>query len=622
MRLRPRKRVPLIYWENKMTELAGMGHNTPPTAGPYAIYRTAKIKTHSQVVASANHMTRAVDTPNADPDRAHLNRILIGSTDPAADVMRLLPKVGQRHPETDKVLRRTNSVLAIEILITTSPEWWAEATEPQRIAWEIDSLDWLKAEYGEANIAHMRLHGDETTPHMTGYIVPLDPDTGGLNCRRWIGEKQQLRDQQTAYALAVEHLGLQRGVRGSTATHEAVRRVYGAITAPQQVLKVPAPSRVTMSPEAWAAEASAQMMKDIQPTVARAAYADTERTRRKSAEAQTNKERGRADRAEIDRDAQKAVADRMRALPIPDVLDALGLTPDPKDKTKWRGDGFIISPGTGEKSGKWFDHAADYGRGGAIDLVAHVLKQDFKGSVSWLADHFGEAHTVATVTASYHANARRDVRNAVHERPAFTPPSPAPEHWPDVRRWLIEDRSLPEKYIDQLHRRGDIYADERRNAVFLCRDPDTDKVVGAELKGTAKMQDGSRFAGLALGSRKDQGGFRLGPLVLAKVVYLVESAIDAISLYTLRRIEGETDFAVVSTAGARGTVPTFLNRLRDSVARLCAFDNDKAGNDAAKKLGWDRLRPDGHDWNDDLAALSNSTDTTSTTPPDPDPSSP
>lgn len=598
---------------------APIGHNAPPpTAGPYAIYRTAKIKTHSQIVASAHHMTRAVDTPNADPDRAHLNRVLIGGDDPAADVMRLLPAVGQRDPHTDKVLRRTNSVLAIEILITTSPEWWAEATEPQKIAWEVESVGWLKAEYGDANVAHLRLHGDETTPHITGYVVPLDPETGGLNCRRWIGEKKQLRDQQTAYALAVEHLGLQRGVRGSTATHEAVRRVYGAINGQQQDVKVPVPPKMTMSPEAWAKEASTQMLKDLEPTFARAAFADTERTRRKGAEAQTSRERGRADRAEADRDRQKAVADRMRALPISDVLDALGLVPDPKDKAKWTGDGYIISAGQKEKAGKWFDHASDCGRGGAIDLVAHVLKTDFKGALSWLASHFGEAEATATLTASYHATARRDVRDAVKERDPFTPPAPAAGHWPHVRQWLIEVRSLPERYVDQLHERGDVYADDRRNAVFLARDPETDKVVGAELKGTIAMVDGGRFAGLAHGSKKDAGGFRLGSVALAKAVYLVESAIDAISLYTLRRIEGEANFAVVSTAGVRGTVPSFLDRLKEGVARICAFDNDKAGNTSAAKLekvGWDRLRPDAHDWNDDLTALNAATN-------DPDPSLP
>lgn len=597
-----------------MAELAGMGHNTPPpSAGPYAIYRTAKIKTAAQVAASANHMTRAVDTPNADPDRAHLNRTLIGGDDPAADVMRLVPAMDQRDPETDKLLRRSNSVLAIEILITTSPEWWDTATDAQKIAWEFDSMEWLKAEYGEANVAHLRLHGDETTPHLTGYIVPLDPETGALNCRRWLGERQQLRDQQTAYAASVEHLGLQRGVRGSTATHEAVKRVYGAINAQQQDVRVPTPSKVTMSPEKWATEASAQMLKDLAPTIARAAFADTERTKRKSAEAQTTKQRGRADRAEADRDKQKAMADRMRALPIEDVLDELGFVRDADDKAKWKSDGFIISAGQQNKAGKWYDFAADYGRGGAIDLVAHVLKTDFKGSLAWLASRFGEAETAAAVTRMYQVKARREVREAIAEREPFTPPPPVSQNWPHVRDWLVTTRSLPPPYIDQLHERGDVYADDRRNAVFLARDPDTDEIVGAELKGTIEKPDGSRFSGLAEGSKKALGGFRLGSVTLAKAVYLVESAIDAISLYALRKIEGDDDFAVVSTAGARGTIPTFLERLRDGVARFCAFDNDKVGDAKADKMGWDRLRPAKRDWNDDLAALRSRDDTGTTT---------
>ena len=58
---------------------------------PFAIYRHEKIKTAQALTASANHMTRAADTPNADPTRAALNRVLIGSADPAADAAALIP---------------------------------------------------------------------------------------------------------------------------------------------------------------------------------------------------------------------------------------------------------------------------------------------------------------------------------------------------------------------------------------------------------------------------------------------------------------------------------------------------------------------------------------------------
>lgn len=589
--------------------MSQIGHNNPPPdepdAGPYAIYRTAKIKTGGNLAASSAHMTRGRPTPNADPDREHLNRVIIGSDDPEADVRALLPELGKRDPDTGKMLRRKNSVLAIEILLTASPEWWATATDAMKTEWERRTVDWLKAEYGEANIAHLQMHGDEQTPHLTGYVVPIDPDHGGLNCRRWIGERQQLRDQQTAYAAAVAPLGLQRGVPGSTATHEAVQRAYGQLSRPERPVAVPAPSHLVMSPEKWAKEATAQMTRDLAPTKARAKTADTARTGAKAASAQAAKDRGRADRAEAALAEAKEVAGQMRALPLPDVLDALGFVQDKHDKLKWRAEGFRISVGEGAKSGKWFDHLAEHGRGGAIDLVSYVMDTDFRGSVSWLADRFGPGAAAADVTAQMHRGAVAEVETAIKERPPFAPPSPAPNHWPDVRRYLIEERALPTSYIDKLHESGDVYADARRNAVFLCRGAGG-VPTGAEIKGTIQREDGTRFSGMTPGSTKDSGGFRLGNLAKATAVYLVESAIDAISLMKLRAMQGDRQIAVISTAGRAPEPRTWFASIAKTARRICAYDNDEAGDLSAKKLRrhkFERLRPAGHDWNDDLRKM-------------------
>ena len=163
---------------------------------------------------------------------------------------------------------------------------------------------------------------------------------------------------------------------------------------------------------------------------------------------------------------------------------------------------------------------------------------------------------------------------------------------------------MPAPYIDRLHELGDCYADARRNAVFVCRDEDG-RAVGAELKGTVPRRDGSRFTGMAPGSRKDRGGFRVGTVARAAVVYLVESAIDAISLTRLRQMDGEKGFAVVSTAGTTPEPRTWFAGLADAVRRVCAFDNDPAGDKAAQALRrhrFERLRPEGKDWNDDLRA--------------------
>ena len=148
--------------------------------------------------------------------------------------------------------------------------------------------------------------------------------------------------------------------------------------------------------------------------------------------------------------------------------------------------------------------------------------------------------------------------------------------------------------------------------MFVCRDPETGHITGAELKGTVERPDGTRFTGMAPGSRKDGGGFRVGDVFTATAVYLVESAIDAISLFRLRQNAGERGHAVISTAGTRKTVPAFLAALGATVRRVCAFDNDDAGDKAAhglRRAGWKREKPQGKDWNDDLRAAAERTGT-------------
>ena len=281
--------------------------------------------------------------------------------------------------------------------------------------------------------------------------------------------KERCAKQQTDYAATVAHLGLSRGIEGSTAKHERVRRHYRQIAQPVASLAIDRPPRVLMDPEGWAAEQAQSIARQAAPAFARARTAESDRTAKKAAEAQAEKDRRRRERAEAELEAQKALSARLRALPLPDVLDALGFRATPARRAGGGAEGFNITVGEGAKASKWFDHAAGTGRGGAIDLTAHVLGTDFKGALAWLADRFGPGAAAADLTARLRAQAVAQVKEAVAEREPFTPPAPAPEHWPEVRRHLTADRALPAPYIDRLHELGDCYADARRNAVFVCR---------------------------------------------------------------------------------------------------------------------------------------------------------
>lgn len=562
----------------------------------YQIYRTKKLSTMGNVSASGGHMSRSTPTPNADPSVK--NRIIVGSADPTRDVSRLLPKKGARDSE-GKLLRTERSVLAIEVMVTTTAEWWDKSTPEMEEDWVRQSCRQLARQYGKENIAHLQVHYDEKTPHITGFIVPLDKD-GKLNAKSFLGTRAKLRKMQTDMAKVVEHLGLERGVEGSKATHQRVQRHYGQIKRKPRAIKIDAPTFMDfLKPSEYADRQKAKAEKQAAGLFAKAKTVDSAVAKAKGATATATKlaEQNKRLERDLDKERQRAEAAELRALALPDVAAALGLEQDPKDRTQWRS-------ATGMKIGitgsKFYDNTAKTGGGGAIDLTKHCLDTDYRGALSWLAANFGSSAVSQDIALREVKKAKRDVSRAVQNRRPFNPPAPVDANWPAVRAYLIERRKLPAETIDAMHKDRLIYADDRRNAVFVTTD-DKGRPTGAELKGTGDRP----FSGMAVGSMKAHGAFRLGQLT-AKVAYLVESAIDAVSLFTLRRRAGERDFCVVSAAGSSPTPPLGITgALSAATQRVCAYDADKAGDKAARSMsGWSRLRPDvdGADWNQILMA--------------------
>lgn len=594
---------------------------------PFAIMRYAKLRSVTSIKGSSKHMRRDIPTPNADASISANNPILIGTDDPAADVLRLVPKIGARQgdPENGKLLRRSNSVLAVEVLMTTSPEWWRSSTRADRDAWVAQSTAWLVAEWGEENVAHLEFHMDETTPHLTGLIVPLDPDTGGLNARRWIGGKASkmnpgtslISGHQTRYAEAVEDLGLRRGLIGSTATHQSVAEYYRRVNASDD-LELP---EITTPPmfgrEKWANDLRAQVHEAIKIKAAKAAELPVEH--RKGVEARRAAEIN-ADALERAKEARRALSDQMRALPLASVLDALGLAVDPKDARKPENRQRWIAGPEGDRThkieidgDKWRCIKGAKGARGAIDLVKYVTETDFNGALSWLADRFGTEATAADLLAAQKRRIMPTVEAAVKERPPFNPPAADPEAWPAVRRHLIEERALDADIVDAAHDAGDLYAQSRIgphggqlvNAVFVQRDADG-IATGAEIKGIAKLRDGSRFSALAPGSDKKRGAFRAGLREIGDAVrvVIVESAIDALSALGLIRRKAKTasPITIISTAGDGNVPEPILAAVAADAKRFAGQDRNAAGDAQAAALGdgWKRLPPalPHEDWND------------------------
>jgi len=270
----------------------------------------------------------------------------------------------------------------------------------------------------------------------------------------------------------------------------------------------------------------------------------------------------------------RARADRLRALPLPVVLEELEAALNPHDPAKWRTAQGILTV-TGPKFMNWNQ---GIGGGGAIDLVMHVRQVGFGQALQWLERRF------AGLTSPPPEPTPRAQRLAL--------PAPVTGHWPRVEHYLIQERKLPSTLLSPLVQSGTLYADARANAVFLLVASDATPV-GAELRGTTALT----WRGLAPGSRKDHGFFSL-PSTPCEAIVLCESAIDAISCHALHPA-----YRCLSTSGARPD-PAWLGALvAQGQPIYCGFDADPTGDTMAQRLrdlhpSIRRLRPPAKDWND------------------------
>jgi hypothetical protein len=174
------------------------------------------------------HAFREQDTPNAEPTREQENTHLFAKSTAEA-----IKKFNDAMP--DKV--RKNAVLAVEYLVTGSPEAMKNKSALEQNQYFKDSLKWIEDKHGAKNVIYAGIHRDETTPHMYVYVIPKD-ENGKLNCRAFFGEKDALSKMQTDFADKVgrKH-SLERGLEGSRARHTDIKQYYARVNA--ATLKTP-----------------------------------------------------------------------------------------------------------------------------------------------------------------------------------------------------------------------------------------------------------------------------------------------------------------------------------------------------------------------------------------------
>ena len=181
----------------------------------HVIVRHEKHSSLGTIGAAASHTMRTRETPNARPG-GPAPEVWLGSQDPLADVRQLLPKK-----------RRKNAVLALEYLVTASPEFFEKQPKAVWKKYLEDQVEMLGKYYGHGNIASVVLHQDEKTPHLAIQIVPLV--NGKLNARALIGTRTACAIIQDMAGEVGAAYGLERGKPGSKARHKDVDTWYGEL---------------------------------------------------------------------------------------------------------------------------------------------------------------------------------------------------------------------------------------------------------------------------------------------------------------------------------------------------------------------------------------------------------
>ena len=199
----------------------------------FAILRVEKMNKMGSIGGKDSHELRQRETLNADSERESLNRQIIGTV-ALDDVKERLGKTG--------VSIRKDSVLAIDVFATASPEFFARnhPDDPACRAFQRSLVDFLHKEFGRDNVVSLRAHHDETSPHWHATVVPIREKTikvgrqvkterteNRLCAKDWLGgDRHTLSKLQTRFANSMQHLGLQRGIVGSQAKHVEVKQFY------------------------------------------------------------------------------------------------------------------------------------------------------------------------------------------------------------------------------------------------------------------------------------------------------------------------------------------------------------------------------------------------------------
>lgn len=175
----------------------------------YCIIRMRKVKM-TALKASQIHNERLTDrhsNPDIDISRSDQNIVFFKTEDISEDVKRRVADIQSRQ----KRKIRCDAPVAIEYMITASPEAMARLSKQEQERYFAECLSFVEARHGARNRLSAVLHLDETTPHLHMLVFP--EREGRLDAKSFF-KLPALTALQDEFAIKVgKQFGLERGVR-------------------------------------------------------------------------------------------------------------------------------------------------------------------------------------------------------------------------------------------------------------------------------------------------------------------------------------------------------------------------------------------------------------------------
>lgn len=551
-----------------------------------AILRVEKLKSFGNVGGSEKHTARLQDTPNADTTKKNIRLIGMEDGKTLEDLVKTKIATDTKHKP------RKDAVLCSEMFLSASPEYFrphdpslaGEWNDERMVLFAKASITWLKTNYGDKCV-RAELHLDEATPHIHAYIVPINDKTKLLSHKEMFGGDGRvgsikLSKLQDSYAQALAPLGIERGVKGSKATHTKVKEYYQAVNS-EPLTAVWSNQKLEPQPLESATNYVARIQNDDQFHAINHQLADRAFMLEKLERAEQRARASEKERQRLEKEVRslELKTQQLRDLELSDVAWELGLD---YERERWRGHGHIINI----DGSKFYDFSPDQqkGGGGAIDLVMHVNQCNFRQAVVWLHERFGEAG-VERAAIAHVKNRAADIIQT-QARPQFTPPVEDRNNWPAVERYLTQQRGIPSDCLQMLQNLGLLYADDQQNAVFVMRNLDGQRN-GAFLRGT--RGENNSFKGYSKGTKRSDSWFYfgLGGQATDKVahVLLCSSPIEAVSRAMLEYfVRGNVppERTLYMAVDNINSLP--VERLQNVPNILVTFGKDQSTNAAAQRV--------------------------------------